>query len=101
MGKKMIALVMAVMVVFNITGCSGSKDEGNIVYKGRYVEEEISHNGNISEFYTENNIPVFSPKSFLIWVYPNIPKIAIPKTENNLYANTFEPNIIFTIFNSI
>lgn len=59
MGKKMIALVMAVMVVFNITGCSGSKDEGNIVYKGRYVEEEISHNGNISEFYTENNIPVF------------------------------------------
>ena len=62
MRKKLIAFVMAVMVTFTVTGCNEPKDEGTVTYKGRYVEEEVSHNhriGHMGELYAENNIPAF------------------------------------------
>lgn len=42
MRKKLIAFVMDVMVTFTVTGCSKSKDDETVTYKGRYVEEEVS-----------------------------------------------------------
>lgn len=50
MRKKLIAFVMAVMVTFTVTGCQNSKDEEIVIYKGRYVEEEIPLSGQSGSF---------------------------------------------------
>lgn len=50
MRNKLIAFVMAVMVTFTVTGCSKSKDDETVTYKGRYVEEEVSLPGQYDLF---------------------------------------------------
>lgn len=42
MHKKLIAIVVATMVTFSVTGCNKQKGEEISTYKGRYVEEEVS-----------------------------------------------------------
>ena len=54
--------------------------------KIKEVAIELGYKSSINNTKNENINPVFSPKSFLICVNPNIDKIITHIEENNLYA---------------
>lgn len=62
MRKKLIAFALAGMITFTVTGCSKSKDNETVTYKGRYVEEEVllsGQSGSFGELFLHNGTAVF------------------------------------------